>query len=137
MLTLALALWPVANGWAAQDATAQPAAAASAGAAAEQPRNARERRRAARGEPAQSRSAQSSAAETAAPTAAGAKGAESELVCKTIKTTGSNVGRRVCGTAEQWAAQSKKTTDAAEDHMRQVRSHGAVISTTPGPASAP
>jgi hypothetical protein len=62
---------------------------------------------------------------------------EPERVCKNIKPLGTRMAKRVCGTPEQWAALEKKTTDAASDDLRHVRSTGGVIATTPGPASTP
>ena len=62
---------------------------------------------------------------------------EPEKICKNFKPLGSHMAKRVCGTPEQWAAFEKKTTDAAADDMRNVRSTGAVIATTPGPSSTP
>ena len=73
----------------------------------------------------------------AAATAATAATAEPERVCKNIKPLGTRMAKRVCGTPEQWAALEKKTTDAASDDLRHVRSTGGVIATTPGPASTP
>ena len=120
------------SGALAQDA-ATPAAAAPSAAPAEAPsQSRRERRRAPQPEPA---AAPESAAATT--TAAPAALVEPEKICKNFKPLGSHMAKRVCGTPEQWAAFEKKTTDAASDDMRNVRSTGAVIATTPGPQSTP
>src|SRR4026208_2240519 len=62
---------------------------------------------------------------------------EPERVCKNIKPLGTRMAKRVCGAPDQWPALKKKTTDAASDALRPVRSTGGVIATTPGPASTP
>ena len=62
---------------------------------------------------------------------------EPTTICKNIKPLGTRMAKRVCGTPEQWAALEKKTTDAASDDMRQVRTIGGVIATAPGPTSTP
>jgi len=108
----------------AQDnpAPAAPAASASSAAPAEAAsQSRRERRRAAQAETAPAAQA------TDEPT----------TICKNIKPLGTRMAKRVCGTPEQWAALEKKTTDAASDDMRQVRTTAGVISQTPGPTSTP
>ena len=122
------------SGVLAQDVAA-PAAAAPSAAPAEAPsQSRRERRRAAQPEPAAAPEATATATTT---TAAPAALVEPEKICKNFKPLGSHMAKRVCGTPEQWAAFEKKTTDAASDDMRNVRSTGAVIATTPGPQSTP
>jgi hypothetical protein len=69
--------------------------------------------------------------------AAGAEAEGPTQICKNIKPLGTRMAKRVCGTPEQWAALEKKTTDAGSDDLRQVRSTGGVIATTPGPTSTP
>jgi hypothetical protein len=44
-----------------------------------------------------------------------------EIVCKNLTLTGSNMKRRICGTAEQWDEAKKKKSDAAQEGMRQMR----------------
>ena len=137
--TFVWAAWP-SGGTLAQDAAATAASAPAAEPAA--PPSRRDRRR-----PAQAETAAVPAAATApaAPAAAAAPvapaaGAEAEgptQICKNIKPLGTRMAKRVCGTPEQWAALEKKTTDAGSDDLRQVRSTGGVIATTPGPTSTP
>jgi len=119
------------SGGLAQDAPAPAVAAPSAAPAEAASQSRRERRRAPQPEPAAA--PESTATATAAPAAI----VESEKICKNFKPLGSHMAKRVCGTPEQWAALEKKTTDAASDDMRNVRSTGAVIATTPGPGSTP
>ena len=125
--------WPSSAALAQDDAApavdATTATSAAPAEAASQSR--RERRRAPRPEPAAA--PESTATTTAAPAAI----VEPEKICKNFKPLGSHMAKRVCGTPEQWAAFEKKTTDAAADDMRNVRSTGAVIATTPGPGSTP
>src|SRR5262245_56324515 len=105
----------------AQDSAAPAAAPPNAAPTAEAASpSRRDRRRAARPEPAAA--AESTATTTAAPAAI----VEPEKICKNFKPLGSHMAKRVCGTPEQWAAFEKKTTDAASDDMRNVRSTGAV-----------
>ena len=79
------------------------------------------------------------AAPSAAPTASAANTASDgpTRICKNIKPLGTRMAQRVCGTPEQWAALTKKTTEAGAEDMRQVRGTGGVIATTPGPTSTP
>ena len=125
-------LWPSAGALAQEAAAATSAAPAEAAA---QPR--RDRRRAAKAD-AQAVKAQATVAASAQPDAGAAEAVvEAEIVCKNIKPLGTRMARRICGTPAQWAALEKKTTDAAEDDMRQVGGQGAILSTTPGPAVGP
>jgi hypothetical protein len=62
---------------------------------------------------------------------------EAKLVCRTIKPTGTRVGRRICGTPEQWAASEKASTDAAQEGMRQVRDRSSVVVSQPDNPLAP
>jgi hypothetical protein len=114
----------------AQDTAAPAAAAPSAAPAEPGAESRRDRRRASRPE-------RAAAAESTATASAPAAMVEPEKICKNFKPLGSHMAKRVCGTPEQWAAFEKKTTDAAADDMRNVRSTGAVIATTPGPSSTP
>jgi len=133
----------------AQDAAAPAASATNAAPAEPAASSRRERRRAAQAETAATpaatpataahASAVPTAAAAAAPAAATAAAAPEgpTTICKNIKPLGTRMAKRVCGTPEQWAALEKKTTDAASDDMRQVRSISGVIATTPGPTSTP
>jgi hypothetical protein len=53
------------------------------------------------------------------------------MVCKNIKLTGTKISKRICGTPEQWAAQEKRTTDDAQEAMRQVRDRSSIVVTQP------
>jgi hypothetical protein len=55
-----------------------------------------------------------------------------KIVCKNIKVIGTKIARRVCGTPEQWAAQQRKTTDGAQEAMRQVRERSSIVVSQPG-----
>jgi hypothetical protein len=126
----------------AQDATPLDEAAVASGTdaatAADQPRRGRERRRAT--EAADETRAQVAAAAPAtlptfnAATASVAQSSETieaTLVCKNRKVTGTKISRRICGTPEQWAAQEKRTTDGAQEAMRQVRERSSIVVTQP------
>jgi predicted lipid-binding transport protein (Tim44 family) len=133
--------------WPSTGALAQDGAAPGVGAASAEPAAAsrRERRRAAQAAtPVAPQATAPAAVATTAPVAASAPAAAAEpaadepaTICKNIKPLGTRMAKRVCGTPEQWAALEKKTTDAASDDLRQVRSTGGVIATTPGPTSTP
>jgi hypothetical protein len=146
-------VWP-SSGALAQEAA--PAASAPSAAAAEPaPPSRRDRRRAAQAETAAAPAATAAAAPTAsaalpastapaaaeapaaAPAPAAAEAEGPTQICKNIKPLGTRMAKRVCGTPEQWAALEKKTTEAGSDDLRQVRSTGGVIATTPGPTSTP
>jgi hypothetical protein len=119
----------------AQDDAAAIAAAGGTAPAETAPQSRKDRRR---GRADASAAQQQTAAAT--PTTAAAAAASTEepaMVCKSIKPLGTRMAKRVCGTPEQWAAFEKKTTDAASDDLRTVRSTGGVIATTPGPAAGP
>ena len=136
---LAFVLCPSA-GTLAQDSAEPSLGTESAGVPAEpaiNPPNSHERRRAARVEASQARQREAEARAAAKAAADGEAGPETEIVCKSIKPTGSNVGRRVCGTPEQWAALEEKTTDAAREDMRRVHTSSGVTATAPGPATPP
>jgi hypothetical protein len=120
---LAWVAWP-SSGALAQEAPAPAASAASAAPAEGANQSRRDRRRTTQAEPA-----------PAAPAAAAA--AEPATICKNIKPLGTRMAKRVCGTPEQWAALEKKTTDAGQENMRQVRSIAGVISATPSPTPTP
>lgn len=129
-------LWPSAGALAQEDEA--PAAATSTAPAEAAPQSRRDRRRAAKADTAASKTQTVAAAAQPAGEEDGVEAVvESEIVCKNIKPLGTRMARRVCGTPAQWAALEKKTTDAAEDDMRQVGGQGAVIATTPGPAVGP
>ena len=114
--------------------TATPAEGAAAGTAAppEQPRRARERRRSAERAEAATPAAQVTDAAPAALPTHTADVIDERIVCKNVKLTGTNISRRICGTPEQWAAQNKKTTDDAQEAMRQVRERSSIVVTQPG-----
>jgi hypothetical protein len=110
--------------------------AAGAATPADQPRRARERRRAA--EPAEVKRSEPTAAaipptDAAAATLAAqtAETVEARIVCKNVKLTGTKISRRTCGTPEQWAAQSEKTTGDAQEAMRQVRDRSSIVVSQP------
>ena len=134
----ALLLWPSAG---AQDDGAPAPGTTSAAPADAAPQSRRDRRRAAKAEAATAQEpTQTSvvaAAEPAAEVDAAEAADESDIVCKNIKPLGTRMAKRVCGTAAQWAALEKKTTDAASDDLRQVGGQSAIIATTPGPAVGP
>jgi hypothetical protein len=117
--------------------------AADAATAADQPRRARDRRRSA--QPADETRAPEAAAvaatlptHTAATTSAQpAETVEARIVCKNIKLTGTKISRRICGTPEQWAAQEQKTTDDAQEAMRQVRDRSSIGVSQPDNPLAP
>ncbi len=67
-----------------------------------------------------------------APAALQADVVDERIICKDIKLTGTKISRRICGTPEQWAAQDKKTTDDAQEAMRQVRDRSSIVVTQPG-----
>ena len=134
LLTCAFALTLGAAG-AALGQDTLPAAnapvATGAEAVADQPRRARDRRRsqdvapATRApEPAALAATDGSTAALAAPQA---ETIEARIVCKNVKLTGTKISRRICGTPEQWAAQQQKTTDDAQEAMRQVRDRSSVV----------
>ena len=131
--TFAWVAWP-STGVLPQDAAAPAASATSAAPAEPAAPPRRERRRTAQAETA---TAPAATPATAAPVAATAATEGPTTICKNIKPLGTRMAKRVCGTPEQWAALEKKTTDAASDDMRQVRSIAGVISQTPGPTSTP
>ena len=146
--TFTCLVWPSSSALAQDAAPAASATSATPAEAASQSR--RERRRAAQAETAAAPQAAATAAPAApaapaaatAPSAAAAPAAAAAsdgptTICKNIKPLGTRMAKRVCGTPEQWAALEEKTTDAASEDMRNVRSTGAVIATTPGPASTP
>jgi hypothetical protein len=105
----------------------------------EPPRRARDRRRSAE----VSDETQAPEAPTAVTTGADAAAlaiqpdetVETKIVCKNIKVLGTKISRRTCGTPEQWAARARKTTDDAQETMRQVRDRSAIA--MPEPANAP
>jgi hypothetical protein len=119
----------------ADDTTVTSTAGASA--EADQPRRARDRRRSAR--PADDTPAPEAAAavatlptHTATTTSAqAAETVEATMVCKNIKLTGTKISKRICGTPEQWAGQQRKTTDDAQEAMRQVRDRSSIVVTQP------
>ena len=137
--TFVLAFGPSASGL-AQDSEQDADAASSTATTAEQPRRTRQRRRA-EDEAAASAEAQSQA--TAAPaTGAAAPGVEvievvevveERLVCKSEKLAGTKISRRTCGTPEQWAARARRTTEAAQDAVQEIRDRSAF----PAPPEVP
>jgi hypothetical protein len=102
---------------------------------ADQPRRARHRRRPARpvGDTCTPAGAATLPTYTATTTSAQlAETVEATMVCKNIKVTGTKISRRLCGTPEQWASQERKTTDDAQEAMRQVRERSSIVVTQPG-----
>ena len=132
VIAAAFAWFTASGGAIAQESPAPTAAAPSAAPAEAATQSRRDRRRAPKPEPAAA--PESTATATAAAPAAIV---EPEKICKNFKPLGSHMAKRVCGTPEQWAAFEKKTTDAGEDDLRNVRSTGGVIATTPGTGAAP
>jgi hypothetical protein len=127
----------IATATLAQDATPRDdttvTRAAEAATPAEQPRRSRERRRAAQ-TPDEARPSETAAiADTTAAALAPEpdETVETRIVCKNIKALGTKISRRVCGTPEQWAAQARKTTDDAQETMRQVRDRSAIAMPQP------
>jgi hypothetical protein len=134
--TLAVALCASLSA-AAQSSGTEPAAAeaAPAAAAADQPKSRRERRREA--EAAEQAAAATAAVQPAAATAAvaaepAAETVEAKMICKNIKVVGTKISRRVCGTPEQWASVSERTSNDAQETMRQVREATSIVVTQPG-----
>jgi hypothetical protein len=126
----------------AQDApradVATIASGADAAPTADQPRRARDRRRAAEADDETRAPEAAPVAETLPSFAPATTSAtqpaevvEATLVCKNRKVTGTKISRRICGTPEQWAAQEKKTTDDAQEAMRQVRERSSIVVTQP------
>lgn len=97
----------------------QEAEAASTAEPADQPRRARDRRRAE--PPAELPVTQVQATQGTAVT----EPVEAKLVCKTEKLTGTKIGRRVCATPEQWAARSRRTQEAAQETIQDIRDQSA------------
>jgi hypothetical protein len=130
MLFAACASGPALGQTAAADEL--PAARGADAPAAEQPRRNRERRRAA---PVRDVTAATPApAAPAAPATAAppvSEGPEATIVCKNIKLTGTKISRRICGTEAQWAAQENRTTDDAQEAMRQVRDRSSIVVSQP------
>jgi hypothetical protein len=119
----------------ADDATITGAAGAPP--EVDQPRRARDRRRSARladdtPAPEQTAAVATLPTHTATTTSAQpAETVEATMVCKNIKLTGTKISKRICGTPEQWAAQEKRTTDDAQEAMRQVRDRSSIVVTQP------
>jgi hypothetical protein len=125
----------------AQDATSKDDAtvtrAIESASPAEPPRRARDRRRSA-AVPDETQAPEATAVattdtETTALAIEPDESSETKIVCKNIKVLGTKISRRTCGTPEQWAAQARKTTDDAQETMRQVRDRSAIA--MPEPAS--
>jgi hypothetical protein len=149
LLIGAALIWTFGAGTAVCAESATPAddaavtSAAGEATPAGQPRRARERRRAT--EPAEVTRSEPTAAATPPTDAAAATLAaqtaetvEAKIVCKNVKLTGTKISRRTCGTPEQWAAQSEKTTDNAQEAMRQVRDRSSIVVSQPqNPLGAP
>jgi hypothetical protein len=108
-----------------------PAAADQSAAPSDEPRRRRDRRR----------DAESAAAAPAAPTVTElpqttvlAETVETKITCRNIKPPGSRVARRICGTEQQWAAANQRSSEDAEEGLRQFRNRSGVTGT---PASGP
>ena len=127
----------------AQDAQDQQEADAASGTstatAADQPRSRRERRRSAESAvESQDPQAQGAAAPaTAAAAAPAVETVEDKLVCKTIKQAGTKIGKRVCGTPEQWAARGRRTSDEAQDAIQEIRDRSAFPAAPEVPVALP
>jgi hypothetical protein len=141
--TLFAAVLAIALGYAASAPAQSPAAGAddaSAGAApaADQPRRARDRRRAAESGD-ETRAPEAAAVPETLPThtvtttstAQVIDDVEARMVCKNIKLTGTKIARRICGTQEQWASMEKRTSDNAQEGMRQMRDRSTVVTSQP------
>ena len=104
---------------------------------AEPPRRARDRRRSAavsdQAHPPEAAAVATTGTDAAALAIEPDETVENKIVCKNIKVLGTKISRRTCGTPEQWAAQARKTTDDAQETMRQVRDRSAIA--MPEPAS--
>lgn len=77
---------------------------------------------AAAGAPDQAASDQTASAQTAKP-------AKPKKICKSTKMTGSSIGRRVCKTQEQWAAQARdgaQSLDLVDQGYKANTGNGAV-----------
>ena len=118
----------------ADEATVTSAADAAPG--ADQPRRARDRRRSA--QRADETRAPEAAVAATLPThtatttsAQPAEIVEATMICKNIKLTGTKISKRICGTPEQWAAQEQKTTNDAQEAMRQVRDRSSIVVSQP------
>ena len=116
--TCLFALAPVLQGR-AQDANPEAAPADAAGATADQPRSRRARRRAAEAAAAPEAQAVAATADGASAEPA-AVAVEEELVCKKIQLTGTKIAKRVCGTQAQWDARNRRTSEEAQDAVREV-----------------
>lgn len=134
---LAIAIGTNAGALAQESDTAAvaPAATEQTAAPSDQPRRGRDRRRNA--EAAEAEAPAAPAALTELPqTTVLAETVEAKITCRNIKPPGSRVVRRICGTEEQWAAANQRSSDDAEEGLRQFRNRAGVTGTPPsGPAS--
>ena len=118
----------------AQSAEPEPEAAAPTATPADQPRSRRERRRAAQAPPAEVPVTEVRAAAPAEPVV---ETEEPEIVCKTIKLAGTKIGQRVCGTPEQWAARTRRTSEGARDAVQEISSRSAFPAAPEVPTAIP
>jgi hypothetical protein len=73
----------------------------------------------------------------AQPTADSGETVEEKLVCKSVKPLGTRMAKRICATPEQWAAAEGRSTDRAEEGMRQMRRQGSLVVAPPSSAPQP
>ena len=124
----------------AQSADREAEAAGPESSAADEPRSRRERRRAeqaqsaAQAAPEESRATEAQAAAPAEPVE---ETEEPEIVCKTVKPLGTKIGKRVCGTPEQWDASIRRNSEGARDAMREVSSRSGFPAAPQVPTAIP
>jgi hypothetical protein len=75
--------------------------------------------------------------QAAAPAEHAVENAEPEIVCKTIKLTGTKIGQRVCGTPEQWAASTRRASDAGRDAVQEISGRSAFPAAPEVPTAIP
>jgi hypothetical protein len=139
--TLFAAVLVIALGYAANAPAQNPDGGADAvpvtEAPADQTRRARDRRRAVAGD--ETRAPEATAVPETLPTHTVAttsqpqpvEEVEARMVCKNIKLTGTKIARRICGTQEQWASMEKRTSENAQEGMRQIRDRSTVVTSQP------
>ena len=133
LIAAALVVMPSTVGF-AQSAEPEAEAAAPAATPADQPRSRRERRRAAQAPPAELPVTEVRAAAAAEPVV---ESEEPEIVCKTMKLAGTKIGQRVCGTPEQWAARTRRTSEGARDAIQEISSRSSFPAAPEVPAAIP
>jgi hypothetical protein len=60
----------------------------------------------------------------------------SEIICRTEQVLGTKIKRRVCATAAAWAEAQRKTSNTAEESMRQVRERSTISPAAAAPPTA-